>query len=135
VWSLLAVRVVRVDLEDTAARPGVPVQDVEGVHRLAGDGPSVPLPAKAEAPAILARLAVRPEDAAEIMAGWPDPDSPLWTVELRWLDADVEVLRFVFRTLTTSLDQLPRRTTLQRAIIDLLKTGRHWHWHRGHFPI
>ena len=34
------------------------------------------------------------------------------------LDADVEVLRFAFRTLTTPLDQLPRRTLLQRAIID-----------------
>jgi hypothetical protein len=34
------------------------------------------------------------------------------------LDADVEVLRFVFRTLTTALDQLPRRTVLQGAIVD-----------------
>ena len=51
------------------------------------------------------------------------------------LDADVEVLRFVFRTLTTPLDQLPRRTVLQRAIVDHLKAGRHWHWRRGHFPI
>ena len=50
-------------------------------------------------------------------------------------DADVEVLRFVFRTLTTPLDQLPRGTVLQRAIIDHLKAGRHWHWRRGHFPI
>lgn len=50
-------------------------------------------------------------------------------------DADVEVLRFVFRTLTTPLDQLPRDTVLQRAIIDHLKAGRHWQWRRGHFPI
>ncbi|GGO12751.1 hypothetical protein GCM10010116_25620 [Microbispora rosea subsp. aerata] len=295
------------------------------MHRLAGDLPSAPLPDKADAPAILDRLGVRPDDAAEIMAGWPDPDSPLWTPELRWLldrtialvradlggynwlppgpelprdrglawrhlyayaylamvdvvrgyhrdhgvsddvswttladlgrnlaidrrmrgegwpvmqawltlhargglyelgrlqyqrgdgtlglhipeagpltpeaidasldearaffprhfpderyttfscgswlldpqlleylpedsniarfqrrfelepyeepegiDADVEVLRFVFRTLTTPLDQLPRRTVLQRAIIDHLKAGRHWRWCRGHFPI
>jgi hypothetical protein len=34
------------------------------------------------------------------------------------LDGDVEVLRFVFRTLTTPLDQLPRRTVLQRAIVN-----------------
>jgi hypothetical protein len=51
------------------------------------------------------------------------------------LDADVEVLRFVFRTLTTPLDQLPRRTMLQRAIVDHLKAGRHWRWRRGGFPI
>ncbi|QFZ18684.1 acyltransferase domain-containing protein [Saccharothrix syringae] len=313
------------DLDGIAARLGVPVEDVERVHRLAGDLPSAPLPAKADAPAILARLAVRPDDAAEIMAGWPDLGSPLWTPELRWLldrstalvradlgghgwlvpgpelprdrgpawrhlyvyaylalvevavgyhrdhgiaeavswttladlgrnlavdrrmrgegwpvmqswltlhargglyelgrlqyqrgdttlglhipesgpltpqaveasldqaraffprhfpdehyttfscgswlldpqlldylpgdsnivrfqqrfelepyeqpegiDADVEVLRFVFRTLTTPLDQLPRRTALQRAAVDHLKSGRHWQWRRGHFPI
>ncbi|MEV4829811.1 acyltransferase domain-containing protein [Micromonospora sp. CA-248260] len=73
------------DLDDTAARLGVPVAEVERVHRLAGDRPAAPLPAKADAPPILDRLAVRPDDAAEIMAGWPDPGSPLWTPELRWL--------------------------------------------------
>jgi hypothetical protein len=314
-----------VDLGAIAARLGVSVEDVDRVHRLAGDRPSVPLPAKADAPAILDRLAVRPDDAAEIMAGWPDRHSPLWTPELRWLldrsialvradlgglgwlppgpelprergpawrhlyvygylalvdvvtryhrdhgipeavssvtladlgrslaidrrmdregwpvmqswltlharggvyelgrlqhqrgstaiglhipesgpmtpaavtasldearaffplhfpdepytafscgswlldpqlleylpedcnivrfqrrfelesyeepeglDADVEVLRFVFRTLTTPLDQLPRRTVLQRAIVDHLRAGRHWYWRRGRFPI
>ena len=51
------------------------------------------------------------------------------------MDADIEVLRFVFRTLTTPLDQLPRRTVLQRAIVDHLKAGRHWQWRRGRFPI
>ncbi|CAG7618221.1 acyltransferase domain-containing protein [Actinacidiphila bryophytorum] len=83
--SEAAGRVVRVDLDDIAARLGVPAEEVERVHRLAGDHPSAPLPAKADAPAILERLAVRPDDAAEIMAGWPDPGSPLWTAELRWL--------------------------------------------------
>jgi hypothetical protein len=24
---------------------------------------------------------------------------------------------------------------LQRAIVDHLKAGRHWHWRLGHFPI
>src|SRR5215207_10105732 len=89
-----AGRVVRVDLDDTAARLGVPVEDVERVGRLAGDRPSAPLPAKADAPAILDRLAVRPDDAAEIMAGWPDPHSPLWTPELRWLlDRSIALVR------------------------------------------
>ncbi|GIF98203.1 acyltransferase domain-containing protein [Catellatospora citrea] len=82
------------DLDRTAARLGVPVAEVERVHLLAGDLPSAPLPAKADAPAILTRLAVRPEDAAEIMAGWPDPDSPLWTPELRWLlDRSIALVR------------------------------------------
>lgn len=82
------------DLDDIAARLGVPVEDVDRVHRLAGDRPSAPLPAKADAPAILARLAARPDDAAEIMAGWPDPDSPLWTPELRWLlDRSIALVR------------------------------------------
>lgn len=313
------------DLDDIAARLGVPVADIDRVQRLAGDRPSAPLPAQADAPAMLDRLAVRADDAAEIMAGWPDPGSPLWTPELRWLldrtialvradlgghgwlppgpelpreqdparrhlyvyaylalvgvvigyhrdhgiaadvswatladlgrnlaidrrmrregwpvmqswltlharggiyelgrlqhqrgdtaiglhipesgpmtpeavaasldearaffprhfpdehytvfscgswlldpqlleylpgdsnivrfqqrfelepyeapeglDADVEVLRFVFRTLTTPLGQLPRRTVLQRAITDHLEAGRHWYVRRGHFPI
>lgn len=314
-----------VELADIAARLGVAVEEVERVHRLAGDHPSAPLPAKADAPALLDRLGVRPDDAAEIMAGWPDPDSPLWTPELRWLldrsialiradlggygwlvpgpelprdrglawrhlyvyaylalvdvvleyhrargideavswvtladlgrnlaidrrmhgegwpvmqawltlhvrgglyelgrlqyqrgetslslhipeagpltpeavrasldearaffprhfpdehytefscgswlldpqlreylpedsniirfqrmfelepyeepeglDGDVEVLRFVFRTLSTPLDELPRDTLLQRAVVDHLKAGRHWQWRRGHFPL
>jgi hypothetical protein len=321
----LADTVVRVDLDRTAALLGVPVEDIDRVHRLAGNRPSAPLPAKPDAPAILDRLGVRPDDAAEIMAGWPDLDSPLWTSELRWLldrsialvradlggsgwlspgpelprergpawrhlyvyaylaqidvvmgyhrdhgiseavswttladlgrnlaidrrmhrqgwpvmqswltlharggvyhlgrlqhqrgdtaislhvpeagpltpdaveasldqaraffsnhfpderytafacgswlldpqlreylpedsnivrfqqrfelepyeepdglDCDIEVRRFVFRTLTTPLDQLPRRTVLQRAIIDHLEAGRSWRWRRGHFPI
>ncbi|MFC5003735.1 acyltransferase domain-containing protein [Dactylosporangium cerinum] len=82
------------DLDDIAARLGVSVDDIERVHRLAGDRPSVPLPAKADAPAMLERLAVRPDDAAEVMEGWPDPDSPLWTAELRWLlDRTIALVR------------------------------------------
>lgn len=82
------------DLEDIAARLGTSVEDVERVHQLAGDLPSAPLPAKADAPAILERLAVRPDDAAEIMAGWPDDDSALWTPELRWLlDRSIALVR------------------------------------------
>jgi hypothetical protein len=51
------------------------------------------------------------------------------------LDADVEVLRFVFRTLTTPPGQLPRGTVLQRAVADHLKAGRHWYWRRGRISI
>ncbi|MFI7219811.1 acyltransferase domain-containing protein [Micromonospora maritima] len=312
------------DLDDTAARLGVPVEEVDRVHRLAADHPSAPLPARADAPALLDRLGVPPADAAEILAGWPGPGSPLWTPELHWLldrstalvradlgghewlppgpalprdrgpawrhlyvyaylalvevargyhrdhgvpdavswatladlgrnlavdrrmrgegwpvmqswltlhtrgglyelgrlqhqrgdtiglhvpdagpltpeavtasldaaraffprhfpderhaefscgswlldpqlreylpedsnivrfqrrfelepyeeqeglDGDVEVLRFVFRTLSTPLDELPRRTALQRAVVDHLRAGRHWQWRRGRFPV
>lgn len=316
----------RVDVPHVATRLGVSEEEVDRVQRLAAGHPSAPLPAKADAPAILDRLGVPPDDAAEIMAGWPDADSPLWTPELRWLldrstalvradlggydwlppgpalprdrgpawrhlyvyvylaligvvleyhrdhgipatvswtiladlgrnlaidrrmngegwpimqawltlhvrgalyelgrlqyhrsggtglglhipesgpltpqavsasldearaffprhfpdehyteftcgswlldpqlreylpeesniiqfqkrfelepyeepeglDADVEVLRFVFRTLSTPLDALPRRTVLERAVVDHLKAGRHWYWRRGRFPI
>ena len=55
--------------------------------------------------------------------------------EMEGPNADVEVLRFVFRTLTTPLDQLPRHTVLQRAIVDHLKAGRHWQIRRGRFPF
>ncbi|MEK8105164.1 hypothetical protein NKG94_08055 [Micromonospora sp. M12] len=37
---------------------------------------------------------MRPDDAAEIMEGWPARDSPLWTGELRWLlDRSTALLR------------------------------------------
>ncbi|WP_328708474.1 hypothetical protein [Microbispora hainanensis] len=41
----------------------------------------------------------------------------------------------MFRTLTTPLDRLPRRTVLQRVVADHLNADRHWHWRRGRFPI
>lgn len=82
------------DLDAIAARLGVSVDEVERVHRLAGDLPSAPLPAASDAPELLDRLAVRPDDAAEIMEGWPDPGSPLWTPELRWLlDRSIALVR------------------------------------------
>ncbi|MER7282331.1 acyltransferase domain-containing protein [Dactylosporangium sp. NPDC000244] len=82
------------DLQDTAARLGVAVEDVDRVHRLAGDRPSAPLPARTDAPAILDRLAVPADDAAEILAAWPDAESPLWTPELRWLlDRSIALVR------------------------------------------
>ncbi|MFC0096669.1 acyltransferase domain-containing protein [Micromonospora marina] len=73
------------DVDDVAGRLGVPAEEIDRVRRLAGDRPAAPLPARADAPALLDRLAVRSDDAAEILAGWPEPGSPLWTPELRWL--------------------------------------------------
>ena len=82
------------DVTATAAALAVPIEDVEKVSRLAGDRPSAPLPAKADVPALLDRLAVPPADAAEILSAWPDADSPHWTPELRWLlDRSIAVVR------------------------------------------
>ncbi|MEQ4209686.1 acyltransferase domain-containing protein [Actinopolymorpha sp. B9G3] len=39
---------------------------------------------------------------------------------------DHSILRFVFGPDASDLDQLPRRTTLERAIIGHIKAGRHW---------
>jgi hypothetical protein len=77
--------IARVNLEVTAARLGVSVEEIERLHRLAGEQTAVPLPVKADVPAILDRLLVPADDAADIMAGWPDSGSPYWTPELRWL--------------------------------------------------
>ncbi|XVV15892.1 acyltransferase domain-containing protein [Actinoplanes sp. CA-131856] len=66
------------DLDHLAAQLGVPVEEIDRVHRLAGDHPSAPLPTSPR----LDRLGVRPDDAADIMAGWP---SPQWSPALRWL--------------------------------------------------
>lgn len=41
-------------------------------------------------------------------------------------DDDRTILRFVFGRDSPELDELPRRTTLERAIVDHLKAGRHW---------
>jgi AcrR family transcriptional regulator len=39
---------------------------------------------------------------------------------------DHTIVRFVFGRDESDVDQLPRRTTLERAIIDHIKAGRHW---------
>ncbi len=39
---------------------------------------------------------------------------------------DEEIVRFVFRRTGASLDDLPQRTTLERAIVRHLRSGRHW---------
>ena len=48
---------------------------------------------------------------------------------------DADTLRFVFGRIGTPLDQLPRETRLQRAILDHLKAGRHWHGGGGWFAL
>ncbi len=41
-------------------------------------------------------------------------------------DDDEVMMRFVFGRITPAQDELPRRTTLERAIVDHLKAGRRW---------
>jgi hypothetical protein len=52
----------------------------------------------------------------------PDPD-------------DHGVLRFVFGAESPDLDELPRESTLQRAIVDHLRSGGHWHGGAGWLPL
>ncbi|MDX6486694.1 MAG: hypothetical protein QOF43_1847 [Gaiellaceae bacterium] len=50
-------------------------------------------------------------------------------------DARDDVMRFVFSTLSTPLDELPQETTLQRAVVAHLRSGRDWHVGRGWLPL
>jgi hypothetical protein len=44
---------------------------------------------------------------------------------------DEDVLRFVFGRIPRSLDELPQRTSLERAVVTHLDAGRHWQFRRG----
>ncbi|MFG2572005.1 acyltransferase domain-containing protein [Streptomyces sp. NPDC048481] len=44
---------------------------------------------------------------------------------------DMEAVRFVFGTTDIPLDRLPRRTVLERAVLDHLQEGGHWYVGRG----
>jgi hypothetical protein len=41
-------------------------------------------------------------------------------------DGDADVLRFVFHRIRPNIDELPQRTTLERAIVAHLRAGKHW---------
>ena len=44
----------------------------------------------------------------------------------RWYDNDEETLRFIFQRSGVALNELPRDTSLQRGILELLERGGHW---------
>jgi len=46
-------------------------------------------------------------------------------------DGDADVLRFVFHRIAPRIDDLPQRTTLERAIVAHLRAGKHWHDRTG----
>jgi GNAT-like C-terminal domain/N-acyltransferase N-terminal domain len=50
-------------------------------------------------------------------------------------EADADVLRFVFSTLDSDLDQLSQRTTLERALIAHMRDGGHWRAPTGRLAI
>ncbi len=65
------------DAELVTDRLGLPAASAAWVRGLAACRPVTPrLPARATAPELLARLAVEPADAAEILAGWPPENQP-----------------------------------------------------------
>jgi hypothetical protein len=41
-------------------------------------------------------------------------------------DGDADVLRFVFHRIAPRIEELPQRTTLERAIVTHLRAGKHW---------
>jgi hypothetical protein len=41
-------------------------------------------------------------------------------------DGDADILRFVFKRIGPDIDELPQRTSLERAIVTHLRAGRHW---------
>lgn len=77
----------------------------------------------------------------ELAAGLP-ADSNMARFQRRWTlrgeprQADGDALFFTFaRRGDFDLDSLPRDTTLQRLIIDRLRSGGHWHVCQGSIPI
>lgn len=50
-------------------------------------------------------------------------------------DADESIIEFVFRRVDVDLDELPQDTTLQRAIVSHLKSGKHWYARTGWVEI
>ena len=46
-------------------------------------------------------------------------------------DGDADVLRFVFHRIAPNIDELPQRTSLERAIVAHLRAGKHWRSRTG----
>ncbi len=49
-------------------------------------------------------------------------------------EGDAAIVQFVFRRVGVPLDALPRRTALERAVVDHLRAGRHWRIRAGWLP-
>jgi hypothetical protein len=58
-----------------------------------------------------------------------------FTMLAAWVEDDWDTLEFVFRRPGVALEDLPRRTTLQRGIIEVLERGGHWRARTGWFDF
>ncbi len=54
---------------------------------------------------------------------------------VRWWDDDRALMTFVFGRQYRDAEEVPRRTTLERAIADHLRAGRHWRGVLGWLPL
>jgi hypothetical protein len=52
-----------------------------------------------------------------------------------WHEDDEDVIEFVFRRPNVALEDLPRTTTLERAVVEVLRTGAHWRNKTGWFDF
>jgi len=50
-------------------------------------------------------------------------------------DGDSSILEFVFRYNGQPLDELPQRSSLEKAVVAHLKAGRHWHVRTGYVEL
>jgi hypothetical protein len=68
---------------------------------------------------------------------WLPPDSNIVQFQRRFelvpgsLEADASPIQFVFGRPLESLDELPQRTTLERALVRHIKQGNHWRLRTG----
>jgi hypothetical protein len=66
------------------------------------------------------------------LADYLGPESNIMRFQRRFelvgegFDGDADVLRFVFHRIAPSIEELPQRTTLERAIVAHLRAGKHW---------
>jgi hypothetical protein len=71
------------------------------------------------------------------LAEYLDPESNVMRFQRRFelvgegFDGDADVLRFVFHRIAPNIDNLPQRTTLERAIVAHLRAGKHWRSRTG----
>jgi hypothetical protein len=71
------------------------------------------------------------------LAEYLEPESNIMRFQRRFdlvgegFDGDADVLRFVFHRIAPDIDDLPQRTTLERAIVAHLGAGKHWRSRTG----
>jgi hypothetical protein len=76
------------------------------------------------------------------LAEYLPEDSNILQARRGWILTDAEpepgddaILEFVFRYNGQPLDELPQRTTLERAVVAHLKAGRHWYERAARVPL